>query len=122
MRSPAAKSRRRSLLWELLTFERLLTGPVTHLIYWAGLGLISLVAFGSVGAAVGLWIRSGLVEGLLLAVPTIVIGLLLASVLGLIWRGVCEFFVAVFQIAEDLRALRLANEEAAEPPAPPVAH
>ncbi len=118
--SAPATRRRRSLLWELLTFERLLTGPVTHLIYWAGLGLISLIAFGSVGAAVGLWIRSGLVEGLLLAVPTIVIGLLLAAVLGLIWRGVCEFFVAVFQIAEDLRALRLATDDAAAPPPPPT--
>ena len=114
MRSPAAASRRSSLLWELLTFERLLTGPVTHLIYWAGLGLISLIAFGSAGAAVGLWIRSGLVEGLLLAAPTVVIGFLLAGVLALIWRGLCEFFVAVFQIAEDLRALRLATETPAE--------
>ena len=113
---PAAAQRRRGLLWELLTFERLLTGPITHLIYWAGLALISLIAFGSVGAAVGLWIRSGWGEGLLLAVPTIVIGLLVAGALALIWRSACEFFVAVFSIAEDLRAIR---REAQAQPAPP---
>ena len=110
MRPPAAARRRQGLLWELLTFERLLTGPITHLVYWCGLGLIALVVFGSVGAAAGLWIRSGPLEGALVAFPTLVIGLLLAAVLALIWRSVCEFFVAVFQIAEDLRALRLSDE------------
>ena len=87
----------------------MLTGPITHLVYWAGLALISLIAFGSVGAAVGLWIRSGWGEGLLLAVPTIVVGLLVAAALALIWRSACEFFVAVFSIAEDLRAIRAEN-------------
>lgn len=116
MRPPSAARRRQTLLRELLTFERLLTGPVTHLVYWCGLGLIALIAFGSVGAAAGLWIRSGLIEGALLAFPTLVIGLLIAGVLALIWRSVCEFFVAVFQIAEDLRALRLADPNAANPP------
>ena len=33
-------------------------------------------------------------------------GRALAGVLGLLWGGACEFFVAVFQIADDLRALR----------------
>ena len=117
----SATRRRRGLLWELLTFERLLTGPLTHLIYWAGLALISLIAFASVGAAVGLWIRSGWGEGLLLAVPTIVIGLLLAAILALIWRGACEFFVAVFSIAEDLRAIREESQAQARAAAPPSA-
>lgn len=63
----------------------------------------------------GLWIRSGWGEGLLLAVPTIVAGLLVAGALALIWRSACEFFVAVFSIAEDLRALR--EETHAHPPA-----
>ncbi len=107
---------------ELLTFERMLTGPITHLVYWAGLALISLIAFGSVGAAVGLWIRSGWGEGLLLAVPTIVVGLLVAGALALIWRSACEFFVAVFSIADDLRAIReetQAQAAAAPPPQTP---
>ena len=115
MRSPAAARRRQGLLWELLTFEHLLTVPITHLVYWCGLALIALVAFGSVGAAAGLWIRSGLLEGALLALPTLVIGLLIAAVLALIWRSVCEFFVAVFQIADDLRALRIADPNAPPP-------
>ena len=96
----------------------MLTGPLTHLVYWAGLALISLIAFGSVGAAVGLWIRSGWGEGLLLAVPTIVVGLLVAGALALIWRSACEFFVAVFSIAEDLRALRRESEAPGGAPQP----
>ena len=96
----------------------MLTGPLTHLVYWAGLALISLIAFGSVGAAVGLWIRSGWGEGLLLAVPTIVVGLLVAGALALIWRSACEFFVAVFSIADDLRAIRREAEAQKAPPAP----
>ncbi len=119
--SPSAARRRRGLLWELLTFERLLTGPITHLVYWAGLALISLVAFGSVGAAVGLWIRSGWGEGLLLAAPTVVVGLLIAGALALIWRSCCEFFVAVFSIAEDLHALRRERQaQGAASAAPPA--
>ena len=31
-----------AILWDLLTFERLMTNSVVHLIYWAGLGLIAL--------------------------------------------------------------------------------
>ena len=96
----------------------MLTGPITHLVYWAGLALISLIAFGSVGAAVGLWIRSGWGEGLLLAVPTIVVGLLVAGALALIWRSACEFFVAVFSIAEDLHAIRQETQAAASAPPP----
>ena len=72
------------------------------------------MAFGSVGAAVGLWIRSGLGEGLLLALPTVVVGLLVAAALALIWRSFCEFFVAVFSIAEDLRALRREQQTQAQ--------
>jgi hypothetical protein len=49
-------------------------------------------------------------------------GLLLTAALGMIWRGMCEFYVAVFQIAEDLRALRIARDSAvprAPQPIPP---
>ena len=51
-----------ALLWDLLTFDRLVTGPVIHLIYWAGLGVISLVAFSSVGAAVGVALREDRID------------------------------------------------------------
>jgi hypothetical protein len=53
---PANKTKRgsNSLLWDLLTFDRLVTGPVIHFIYWAGLGVVALFGFSVVGAAVGL--------------------------------------------------------------------
>ena len=105
--STTTRSRPRGALWDLLSFDRLLTGPVVHLIYWAGLLLIALFAFAVVGAAVGVAIRAGAVEGALLAIPLLVAGLLVAGVFALLWRGACEFYVAVFQIADDLRALRL---------------
>ena len=42
--APAGPKRKQgstsTLLWDLLTFDRLMTGPVIHLIYWAGLGVI----------------------------------------------------------------------------------
>ena len=50
----ASKSRAKrgagaSLFWDLLTFDRLMTNAVIHLIYWAGLGVIALGAFGTIG-------------------------------------------------------------------------
>ena len=109
---PTKKQRRgtsfRSFLWDLLTFERLLTGPVLHLIYWAGLAVISLIGFAVVGAAVGTALRDK--TGLLLAPAFLVAGLAVVAALVLLWRGFCEFYVAVFRISEDLRALRAQNE------------
>lgn len=110
---------RGGLLRDLLTFDRLMTGPVIHLIYWCGLGLIALVGFGVIGAAVGVAIRGGAWEGLLLAVPVLVAGLLMIGVLVLLWRGACEFFMAVFSIADDLQALRRTLERDAEKPPQP---
>jgi len=106
----ARQSTARNLFWDLLTFERLMTGPVLHLIYWAGLGLITLFGFTAVGIGVGVALRSQTWEGALLALPTFVAGALVVSALVLLWRGACEFFLAIFQIAEDLHALRLAAE------------
>lgn len=95
-----------ALFWDLLTFERLMTNTVIHLIYWAGLGLISLVAFGAVGAAIGVAVREPSFMSILLAIPVLVGGLLFAAALILLWRSFCEFYVAVFRISEDLNALR----------------
>ena len=100
----------RSMMWDLLTFDRLITGPVVHLIYWAGLGVISLVAFSSVGAAVGVALRETAILGKILAIPVAVAGLLVAGALVLLWRALCEFYVAIFRISDDLRALRLQVE------------
>lgn len=95
-----------ALLWDLLTFERLLTNAVIHLVYWAGLGVILLATFGSLGAAVGVAIRDPFPFGLLLAIPVAVGGLLVAGVLALLWRSFCEFYVTIFKISDDLNVLR----------------
>ena len=93
------------MFWDMLTFDRLLTGPVVHVIYWCGLGLIILAGFAVVGAAVGLTIRGEGVEKLI-ALPALVAGALVVLGLALLWRAVCEFYVAIFRISDDLRALR----------------
>jgi hypothetical protein len=95
-----------ALLWDLLTFERLMTNQVIHLIYWAGLALIAIGAFGAIGAAVGVAIRDPFPFGLLLAIPVVVGGLLVMAALILLWRSFCEFYVAIFKISEDLAVLR----------------
>ena len=99
---------------DLLSLDRSLTGVVSHLIYWAGLALIVLAGFGVIGAFVGGALREGSLEGVLLALPGLVAGALGVLVAALLWRWMCEFYVAVFHIAEDLRALRLRD-------APPTA-
>ena len=95
-----------ALLWDLITFERLMTNQVIHLIYWAGLAIIALGAFGTIGAAVGVAIRDPFPFGILLAIPVIVGGLLVMAALILLWRSFCEFYVAIFKISEDLAVLR----------------
>jgi hypothetical protein len=95
-----------ALIWDLLTFERLMTNQVIHLIYWAGLAIIALGAFGTIGAAVGVAIRDPFPFGLLLAIPVVVGGLLVMGALILLWRSFCEFYVAIFKISEDLSVLR----------------
>jgi hypothetical protein len=108
--NPFGRHNIRAFLWDLLTFDRLLTGPVVHLIYWAGLALITLAGFTIIGGAVGLGIRDGSLAGAALSFATLVAGLLVIAALVLIWRGLSEFYLAVFRISEDLRALRLAAE------------
>jgi len=98
------------LLWDLLTFDRLMTGPVIHLIYWAGLGVVVLGAFGAIGAAVGVALNDDNIIGKLLALPVAVAGVLVCAALVLLWRSFCEFYVAIFRIADDLRALRQASD------------
>ena len=110
MRPAPAQRHRQSSLWAFLTFERMMTGPVIHLIYWAGLGMIAIVGFGIVGAGVGLGIRDEGVAGWLLAIGVLVAGLLVVGAFALIWRGTCEFYVAIFRISDDLRALRRSDE------------
>jgi hypothetical protein len=97
-------------LWDLLTFERLLTGSVFHLVYWAGLAIIGVMAFGVVGASVGVAIREG-GWGILLAVGVLAVGMLGVFIAVLLWRAFCEFYVTIFKISADLAVLRHDVEE-----------
>lgn len=118
----APKSKKRGsgggLLWDLLTFDRLISGPLIHLIYWAGLGVIVLGAFGAIGAAVGVVLNDSDIVGKLLALPVSIAGILVLVALALLWRSFCEFYVAIFRIADDLRALRQVADAERAPPAP----
>lgn len=120
--APRSRSRRPSfegfrqtspsaLLWDLLTFDRLLTGPVIHLIYWAGLAILVMGGFSVVGAAVGVALREPDLMGWALAIPTLVIGFLALAAAGLVWRSFCELYVAAFRIADDLSVMRAYVEQ-----------
>jgi hypothetical protein len=98
------------LLWDLITFDRLVTGPVIHIVYWAGLLILLILGCGSVGAAVGAASHEDGVNAWLLGAVFVVVGLLFISATALIWRGLCEFYVAVFRISDDLRAIRVQME------------
>ena len=113
MRPPAFKNRNGpggTIFWDLLTFEKLMTNQVIHLIYWAGLGVIALVAFGMVGAAVGVALREESWIGVILAVPVLVAGVLVVAALVLLWRSFCELYVALFRLSDDLHAIRQATD------------
>ncbi|HEY3814947.1 MAG TPA: DUF4282 domain-containing protein [Caulobacteraceae bacterium] len=98
------------LLWDLITFDRLVTGPIIHIVYWAGLGILLVVGCGSVGAAVGAASHEEGANAWWLGTVFVVVGLLFIAAAALIWRGVCEFYVAVFRISDDLRAIRTQME------------
>jgi hypothetical protein len=100
-------------LWSLLTFDRMITGQVIHLVYWAGLSIIVVGAFSVIGASIGVAIRDPGWASFLLAFPVLLVGLMSIGVLGLIWRAFCEFYVTIFRIGDDLAALRRAAEEEA---------
>jgi hypothetical protein len=99
----------------MLTFERLLTGRLIHLVYWAGLALVALLACAVIGAAVGSALKGGL-QSLLLSLPILVGGLAVVAALALLWRSFCEFYLAVFRISQDLSAIRAATEAGAPLP------
>jgi hypothetical protein len=121
-------------VWSILTFERLVTGPVIHLVYWAGLGVIIIAARRirsaprpsarhshqrlcpahipafRAGARRSSATYASAPYALLLAIPVLVGGLLAVGAAGLVWRAMCEFYVAIFRIGDDLAALRQAVE------------
>jgi hypothetical protein len=122
----ARSGRFEQTLWRLLTLEPLMTTSIAHLVYWMGLGIISLGGFATVGAAVGGALREGEILGWILAIPTFVAGLLVIGALAILWRSFCEFYVVLIRIGEDLHAVRQAAEAQGlltrqGPPPPPAA-
>ena len=110
-------------IWgDLLTFDRLLTRPIVHIVYWCGLALFFIAAMAVLGISVGNAIKDPTPMGILLSVPLLVGGWLGILAGLLLWRGLCEFLLAVLSIAEDLRVLRQ-YQERLEPaiavPSPP---
>ena len=95
---------------DYLSFDRILAGDALKLVYWIGLGLIALFAFASLGASVGIIWNDLSLRGILLGIPALIIGLLIAAALVIIWRLICEFIAVIFRISEDLRALRNSQE------------
>ena len=95
------------IFWDLLTFDRLMTGPVIHMIYWAGLALIVLGGFATIGGAVGVaWREENLLAKVGLALPFLIAGIISLGAGALVWRSFCEFYVAIFRISDDLRFIR----------------
>jgi hypothetical protein len=115
--TPLRSRGRNHRVWSILTFERLVTGPMIHMVYWAGLAVIIIAAFSVVGASIGVAVREGSWAAILLAIPVLVVGLLAVAAAALVWRAMCEFYVAVFRIGDDLAALRKAVESEAGAPA-----
>ncbi|ESQ81374.1 DUF4282 domain-containing protein [Asticcacaulis sp. YBE204] len=116
-------SKPKDIFQGILTFDRLLTKPVIHLIYWAGLALLVLGLFAVVGGTIGIAFKEEMPWGLFLALPFLIGGLVFLLAALLLWRSFCELYVALFRIAEDLRFLRTAAEQGQGALAPaPVAN
>jgi hypothetical protein len=114
-----SESHRESLLWEVLTLERLRTGGLIHLVYWCGLGVVALGGFAVIGGAIGVALREGQLMGWLLAIPTLILGLLVIGIMGVLWRTFCELYVVMIRLGEDIHALRRSAEaEGVVQPAP----
>ena len=64
------------------------------------------MAFGVLGATVGVAIRDFSIVGILLAIGVLGIGSLGVVAVVLLWRSFCEFYVTIFKISEDLAVLR----------------
>jgi hypothetical protein len=81
------------MIWDLMSFETLMTRQVIHLIYWSGLGIREQSPF-----------------GFLLGIGILIGGVLVIGVLALLWRAFCELYVALFRLSDDIHALRRAND------------
>ena len=104
-------TRPRDIWLNLFTFDQLLTRPIIHIVYWCGLGLLFIFALGWLGIMAGTGIKDASVMGWLLSFGLAVVGMLGFMIAVLAWRSLCEFYMAVMNIAEDLRYLRQFQEK-----------
>jgi hypothetical protein len=111
IRQAFGNSRPKDVFLNLLTFDRMVTRPVVHIVYWIGLGLLVIGAFAVAGVSVGEGIKAGSLWGWMLTVPLLIVGWLMVMIGVLLWRSMCEFYMAVLSIAEDLRYLRQFQEK-----------
>jgi len=118
IRQAFGTSRPKDVFFNLLTFDRMVTRPIVHIVYWIGLGLLVIAAMAIAGTAIGEGIKEGPPWGWILAAPILIVGWLMVLVGVLLWRGMCEFYMAVLSIAEDLRYLRQFQEKLPAEPAP----
>jgi hypothetical protein len=103
-------TRPKDLFNSILTFERLATRPIVHIIYWLGLGLLFIIACAVLGVAYNTLVREALPMSIFLAIVVLAIGWISVVIGVMVWRAFCEFFMAVFSIAEDLHAIRAYQE------------
>ncbi len=110
IRQAFGSTRPKDVFLTLLTFDRMVTRPILHIVYWIGLGLLVIAACAVAGTAVGEAVKEG-PQGWLLATAFLIVGWLMILVGVLLWRSMCEFYTAVLSIAEDLRYLRQFQEK-----------
>ncbi len=120
IRQAFGSSRPKDVFLNLLTFDRMVTRPVVHIVYWIGLGLLVIGAFAIAGVSIGEGIKAGSLWGWMLTVPLLIVGWLMILIGVLLWRSMCEFYMAVLSIAEDLRYLRQFQEKLPVEAAAPV--
>lgn len=118
IRQAFGNTRPKDVFFNLLTFDRMVTRPIVHIVYWIGLGLLVIGAFAIAGTAIGEGIKEG-PQGWLLATGFLIVGWLMTLIGVLLWRSMCEFYMAVLSIAEDLRYLRQFQEKL---PVEPTVH
>jgi hypothetical protein len=109
-------TRPRDIFGDLLTFDRMPVRPVIHIVYWAGLGLFVIVGFGMAGVSIGSALHDHDVMAWFLAVGVTIAGWLALLIGVLAWRAFCQFYMAVMNIADDLRYLRQFQERLSPDP------
>jgi hypothetical protein len=109
-------TRPRDIFGDMLTFDRMPVRPVIHIVYWAGLGLFVIAGFGMAGVSVGSALHDRDMMAWLLAIGVTVVGWLALLIGVLAWRAFCQFFMAIMNIADDLRYLRQFQERLSPDP------